>query len=88
MNKPFFISRFFFLIIMASAMILPPATAAAAAKTVAIVPFKINADRDMNYLRDGVADMLSSRIHKAGEFEELSRQTVEKALPPAPCCHR
>lgn len=65
-------------------MILPPATAAAAAKTVAIVPFKINADRDMNYLRDGVADMLSSRLHKAGEVEVLSRQTVEKALPPAP----
>ena len=63
-------------------MILPPATAAAAAKTVAIVPFKINADKEMNYLRDGVADMLSSRLHKAGEVEVLNRQVVEKALPP------
>ncbi|MCU0562050.1 MAG: FG-GAP-like repeat-containing protein [Desulfobacterales bacterium] len=63
-------------------MILLP-TQAAAAKTVAIVPFKINADKDMNYLRDGVADMLSSRLHKAGEVEVLNRQAVEKALPPA-----
>jgi TolB-like protein len=68
--------------IMAAAMILLP-TQAAAAKTVAIVPFKINADKDMNYLRDGVADMLSSRLHKAGEVEVLNRQAVEKALPPA-----
>jgi TolB-like protein len=69
---------------MATAMILPlsPPAAAAAAKTVAIVPFKINAEKDMNYLRDGVADMLGSRLHKAGEVEVLNRQAVEKALPP------
>jgi TolB-like protein len=71
---------------MAAAMILPlpPPAAAAAAKTVAILPFKINADKEMNYLRDGVVDMLSSRLHKAGEVEILNRQAVEKALPPAP----
>jgi TolB-like protein len=82
LKNPLFIPKIFFLIIMAAAMVLPPAPAAAAAKTVAILPFKINADRDMNYLRDGVADMLSSRLHKAGEVEVLNRQVVEKALPP------
>ncbi|HSO61201.1 MAG TPA: FG-GAP-like repeat-containing protein, partial [Desulfobacterales bacterium] len=52
----------------------------AAAKTVAIVPFKVNAEKDMNFLRDGVYDMLSSRLAKEGEVEVLNRQTVEKAL--------
>ncbi len=76
--------RLFTFFFMAAAMILPlsPPPAAAAAKTVAVVPFKINAEKDMNYLRDGVVDMLSSRLHKAGEVEVLNRQVVEKALPP------
>ena len=35
----------------------------------------------MSFLRDGVYDMLSSRLYKEGEVEVLNRQTVEKALP-------
>jgi TolB-like protein len=65
--------------LMAPAMLLPPATAAAA-KTVAIVPFKVNAEKDMNFLRDGIYDMLSSRLYKEGEVEVISRQRTEKAL--------
>lgn len=53
----------------------------AAAKTVAIVPFKVNAEKDMGFLRDGVYDMLSTRLTREGEVEVLTRQTVEKALP-------
>jgi TolB-like protein len=71
-------------ILMSFVFIVLPISVFAQAKTVAIVPFKINADKDMNYLRDGVTDMLSSRLHKAGEVEVLSRQAVEKALPAAP----
>ena len=55
--------------------------AAAKTATVAIVPFKVNAEKDMSFLRDGVYDMLSSRLTKEGEVEVLNRQTVEKALP-------
>jgi TolB-like protein len=58
-----------------------PISVFAAAKTVAIVPFKVNAEKDMSFLRDGVYDMLSSRLTKEGEVEVLNRQTVEKALP-------
>jgi len=70
---------FVVLIFMAMAMVLPPATAAAA-KTVAIVPFKVNSEKDVNFIRDGIYDMLSSRLYKEGEVEVLSRQQVEKAL--------
>lgn len=58
--------------------------AAAKTATVAIVPFKVNAEKDMSFLRDGVYDMLSTRLTKEGEVEVLNRQTVEKALPAAP----
>jgi TolB-like protein len=55
--------------------------AAAKTVTVAIVPFKVNAEKDMSFLRDGVYDMLSTRLTREGEVEVLNRQTVEKALP-------
>ena len=58
--------------------------AAAKTVTVAIVPFKVNAEKDMSFLRDGVYDMLSTRLTKEGEVEVLNRQTVEKALPATP----
>jgi TolB-like protein len=52
----------------------------AAAKQIAIVPFKINADKDVSFLRDGIYDMLSSRLYKEGEVEVLGRPQVEKAI--------
>ena len=58
--------------------------AAAKTVTVAIVPFKVNAEKDMSFLRDGVYDMLSTRLTREGEVEVLNRQTVEKALPATP----
>jgi TolB-like protein len=70
-------------LLAAAAALALPAAAAAAAKTVAIVPFKINAEKDMGYLRDGVYDMLSSRLQKAGDVEVLNRQVVERALTQA-----
>jgi TolB-like protein len=72
--------QFVALMLMAIAMILPPATAAAGVKTVAIVPFKVNSEKDVNFMRDGIYDMLSSRLYKEGEVEVLGRQQVEKAL--------
>jgi len=66
-------------IFMAPAMTLPPA-AAAAAKTVAIVPFKVNSEKDVSFMRDGIYDMLASRLAKEGEVEVLGRPQVEKAV--------
>ena len=48
------------------------------------MPFKVNAEKDMSFLRDGVYDMLSTRLTREGEVEVLNRQTVEKALPATP----
>jgi TolB-like protein len=54
-----------------------------AAKQVAIFPFKVNAEKDMSFLRDGIYDMLGSRLYKEGEVEVISRPRVEKALGSA-----
>lgn len=77
-------ARLFGAVLLAAlAALIAPLPAAAAPQSVAIVPFKVNAEKDMSYLRDGVYDMLSSRLQKAGEVEVVNRQTVERALTQA-----
>jgi TolB-like protein len=46
---------------------------------VAIVPFKVNAEKDLSYLKDGIVDMLSSRLYWENKVEVINRQAVEKA---------
>lgn len=65
--------------IIAVLLIFFPLSVFAAAKTVAIVPFKVNSEKDVNFIRDGIYDMLSSRLAKEGEVQVLGRQQVEKA---------
>jgi TolB-like protein len=65
--------------LLAVILTILPISVFAAAKTVAIVPFKVNAEKDMSFMRDGIYDMLSSRLYKEGEVEVLGRQQVEKA---------
>jgi TolB-like protein len=60
--------------------LVPAGQAHAAAKQIAIVPFKVNADKDVNFLRDGIYDMLSSRLYKEGEVEVIGRPQVEKTI--------
>ncbi|MEJ2101086.1 MAG: hypothetical protein P8X68_14080 [Desulfobacterales bacterium] len=55
-------------------------SAAAEPKRVALLPFKINAEKDLSYLRDGIFDMLTTRLTKAGQVEVLGRKTVEEAI--------
>ena len=59
-------------------------TALQAAETrpyrIAIVPFAINAEKDLTYLRNGIADMLTSRLAWENKVQVLGReQTVAAA---------
>ena len=47
---------------------------------VAIIPFKINAEKDMTFLKDGVFDMLSSRLSSVENVEIVDRQETEKIV--------
>jgi len=53
---------------------------AADPKRVALLPFKINAAQDLSFLKDGIFDMLSSRLSREGQVEVLSRQQIEGAV--------
>ncbi len=46
---------------------------------VAIVPFKVHAEKDLSFLKDGIVDMLSSRLYWEDKVFVINRQTTEKA---------
>jgi TolB-like protein len=55
------------------------ALASAKPLQVAIVPFKINSEKDLSFLKDGIVDMLSSRLYWENKVSVMNRQAVEKA---------
>lgn len=46
------------------------------AKKIAILPFTMNADRDLKFLQEGIVDMLASRLAWKGELEVLEKGLV------------
>jgi len=55
-------------------------SSAAEPKRIALLPFKINAEKDMTFLQNGIFDMLTSRLSKEGEVVVISRQEIENAV--------
>jgi TolB-like protein len=56
------------------------AASAAVPKRVALLPFKINSAQDLSFLKDGIFDMLSSRLSKSGQVEVLTREQTGAAI--------
>jgi len=56
-----------------------PLSAFAKVLQVAIVPFKVNAEKDLSFLKDGIVDMLSSRLFWEDRVNIINRQATEKA---------
>jgi TolB-like protein len=56
------------------------ASTAQESRRVALLPFKINAEKDLSFLRDGIFDMLTSRLSSPGKVEVLDRLDVETAI--------
>jgi len=54
--------------------------AAADPKSIALLPFKINSAQDLSFLKDGIFDMLTSRLSKEGRVTVLGREQVEGAV--------
>jgi len=77
------INRLFGLSLLAFALLtfnLSSSATAAEPKRIALLPFKINAEKDLSYLRDGIFDMLTTRLTRAGQVEVLGRKKVEEAI--------
>jgi len=47
---------------------------------VVIIPFKMNAQKDLIFLQNGIYDMLSSRIARAGKVQVIGKEETGKAL--------
>ena len=52
-------------------------------KRIALLPFKINSEKDLSFLQDGIFDMLSTRLAKEGQVEMFSRGEVDAAMQSA-----
>jgi TolB-like protein len=61
----------------------PAHSMAAAPQRVALLPFKINAEKNLSYLQNGIFDMLSSRLADPGKVQVLSRSEIDTALAGA-----
>ena len=71
------------LILIAATVLI--STAAAAEQTektakVAVLPFKINSEKNLDFLQDGILDMLSSRLAWQGKVEVLEKEYVKDVL--------
>ncbi len=51
-----------FLLIVLTFSSPPPVTAQAQMQQIAIIPFSINAEKDLTYIKEGISQMLSSRL--------------------------
>ena len=70
----------FLSVIFLSMTIIGPKTAIAEPYKVAIIPFKINAEKDFTFLKDGIFDMLASRLSWGKKVIVISREEAERAL--------
>ena len=57
-----------------------PGLADPRADKLAILPFRINAEKDLTFLRDGIVDMLTSRLYWEDRVEVIGRQKTAEAL--------
>ncbi len=77
-------SSFYFLgLLILSIIVLPAAMAQTTPKRIALLPFKINSEKDLSFLRDGIFDMLSTRLAKEGRVEVIGRAQAEAAAQSA-----
>ena len=74
------VKRLFGLILLLSCMVLASeAGMAGEPSRVVIVPFKMNAERDLSFLKEGIVDMLTSRL-SWGDREVVGREDTDHVL--------
>ncbi len=75
-----YIRKFLVFVLIIPLLFTAAGSAAETAKKVAILPFEINAPEDLGYLREGIMDMLASRISWEGKVEVIEEQLVKDAV--------
>ena len=81
-KKSTFLSPFICILIAFSLLYLikVPTSWAKEPKKVAILPFAMHADRDLSFLREGILDMLASRIYWKDKVEVIEKGVVKNAI--------
>ena len=70
-------SKLFFLLFLL--LLVSPSRAAQQKIKVAIIPFKMNVGEELKYLRDGIMDMLSTRLTQGADITTVESLVVKKA---------
>jgi TolB-like protein len=60
-----------------------PAIALAAPAKIAIIPFQINAEKEYDFLRKGIVQMLASRLSQADKVEVIDSTATDQAVNAA-----
>lgn len=70
------LSVFVFILAMAASI---PAAFGDNAKRILIIPLTLHAEKDLNYLQQGISDMLASRLSQMGQILVISKEETQKA---------
>ena len=70
--------------ILLTAAVCTAAPEAQPKKRIAILPFTVNSSENINYIRDGIWDMLISRVTVSGKTDVLSKTSVVDAMGKGP----
>ncbi|NPV03415.1 MAG: hypothetical protein HPY67_01610 [Syntrophaceae bacterium] len=70
-------------ILLFAAAVCTSVTEAQQVKRIAILPFTVNSSENINYIRDGIWDMLISRTTVSGKTDVVSKTAVLEALGKA-----
>ncbi|NIS60876.1 MAG: hypothetical protein GTO13_09300 [Proteobacteria bacterium] len=68
------------LLLLATVTVLALPTPGASLPRVAILPFQIHSAEDLGYLKEGIFDIISSRLAASGEIDVIGKSGIERVL--------
>lgn len=74
------IGSFFLCVALVAIISIAAGSARAAPSRIAILPFKINAEKDLSFLKVGITDMLTSRLTQADKVMVIDREQTEQSM--------
>ena len=69
-----------FFVVMQVAVLFSPEPGLTASSTVAVIPFRMNAEEPIDYIGDGVRDMLTSRIGSTPSTRVVKQSLIREAI--------
>jgi len=67
-------------VVLQVAVLFPPQQVLGASSTVAVMPFRMNAEEPIDYIGDGVRDMITSRIGSTPAISVVKQSMVREAI--------